>query len=76
MFNKVLLNHPRYVRAWIGLTVAYVRQGRVDEANKAGRELLSLDPKFGIEEWAKSKPFSDPLILNVFKSDLFSAGLP
>lgn len=75
VFNKVLLNHPRYVRAWIGLTVAYVRQGRIDEAKKAGRQLLTLDPKFGIEEWAKSKPFSDPLILKGFKADLVSAGL-
>ena len=76
VFNKVLLNHPRYERAWIGITVAYIRQGRAEEARMSARELLSLDPKFSIEEWAKSKPFSNPRMLEEFKSDLFSAGLP
>lgn len=76
VFNKVLLNHPKYARAWIGLTAAYVRQGRVDEAKEAAKELLLLDPKFGVEEWGKSKPFSDARILDAFKSDLFAAGLP
>jgi class 3 adenylate cyclase/Flp pilus assembly protein TadD len=76
VFNKVLLNHPDYARAWIGLTATYVRQGRVRDARDAAKTLLSLDPGFAIEDWAKSRPFSDGQILEAFKSDLALAGLP
>jgi TolB-like protein len=76
VFNKVLRNHPKYARAWIGLTVAYVRQGRLEEAQDCARRLQSLDPKFSVEEWASSKPFSEERILEGFKSDLVTAGLP
>lgn len=76
VFNKVLLSRPKYVRAWIGLTAAFVRQGRIDEARESAKELLLLDPQFGVEEWAKSKPFSDEHILEGFKLDLIAAGLP
>jgi len=76
IFNKVLLNRPRYARAWIGLTVAYVRQGRIDEAKETAHQLLMLDPHFSVEEWSRSKPFNDTRILESFKSDLVTAGLP
>lgn len=76
VFNKVLLNRPKYARAWIGLTAAYMRQGRIDEAKQSAHELIKLDPHFSVEEWSRSKPFNDARILEGFKSDLFSAGLP
>jgi tetratricopeptide (TPR) repeat protein len=75
LYREVLQHHPNYVRAWIGLTLSLVRQGRVGEAKLAAEYLLSLDPAFTAAEWAKSRPFNDEELLKSFVRDLCAAGL-
>jgi adenylate cyclase len=75
IFKQVIKNHPNYARAWIGLTVAFVRQKKSHEAQNSARTLLDLDPRFTVEEWASSRPFKDAALLERFVSDLRKAGL-
>ncbi|WP_192357576.1 adenylate/guanylate cyclase domain-containing protein [Mesorhizobium mediterraneum] len=75
VFKEVLKNHPDYARAWIGLTVALVRQGSIRDAEASAKTLMTLDPRFTINGWAKSRPFSNNTILEHFTSDLRAAGL-
>jgi tetratricopeptide (TPR) repeat protein len=75
IYREVLQHHPNYVRAWIGLTVSLVRQGRLSEAKRSAEQLLSLDPTFTAAEWAKSRPFNDEQLLQGFIKDLRAAGL-
>jgi class 3 adenylate cyclase/TolB-like protein/Tfp pilus assembly protein PilF len=76
VFRSVIRNHGDYVRAWIGLTAALVRQGRTQDARDSARVLMDLDPDFSIDAWTRSKPFSDAAILDRFARDLRAAGLP
>lgn len=76
VFRSVIRNHGDYVRAWIGLTAALVRQGRIQDARDSARVLMDLDPDFSIDAWTRSKPFSDAAILDRFARDLRAAGLP
>jgi class 3 adenylate cyclase/tetratricopeptide (TPR) repeat protein len=75
IFRQVTQYYPDYVRAWIGLAIALHRQGKAAEAAQAAETVLSLDPRFTAEEWAKSRPFSDPALLDRFVSDLRETGL-
>ena len=64
------------VRAGLGVSILPCYTADLDSDLVRLDEKPFLDPKFSIEEWAKSKPFSNPRMLEEFKSDLFSAGLP
>jgi adenylate cyclase len=75
VYREVIRSHPDYARAWIGLTVALVRQGRMEEAAEAADTMLSLDPLFTTAEWARSRPFSHEETLSRFVADLRAAGL-
>jgi tetratricopeptide (TPR) repeat protein len=76
IYRELLQHHPNYARAWIGLTVALVRQGRMSEARKSADNLVSLDPGFTAGQWARSRPFNDERLLQSFVKDLRAAGLP
>jgi class 3 adenylate cyclase/TolB-like protein/Flp pilus assembly protein TadD len=75
VLREVIRSHPHYARAWIGLTVALVRQGRLGEAAQAAETMLSLDPLFTTADWARSRPFSHPETLSRFIAELRAAGL-
>jgi TolB-like protein/Flp pilus assembly protein TadD len=75
VYREVISSHPNYARAWIGLTVALVRQGRMREAAQAADRMLALDPLFTTADWARSRPFSHQETLARFLADLRAAGL-
>jgi tetratricopeptide (TPR) repeat protein len=76
IYGEVIQHYSNYARAWIGLTVALVRQGKMKEAKHRADTLLSLDPHFTSAEWGRSRPFNDEQLLAAFIADLKSAGLP
>jgi tetratricopeptide (TPR) repeat protein len=75
MFRTVLEHYPKYVRAWIGVSVALIRQSKEKEAQTAAEQVLLLDPSFSSAAWARSRPFSDDKLLEAFVADLRAAGL-
>jgi len=75
-YQSLLSEHPDYVRAHIGLSAVHVRQGRLGDARKAARAVLSLDPNFKTEDWGRHQPFSDKATIDAFIADLKAAGLP
>jgi adenylate cyclase len=76
IYREVLVHHPNYLRAWIGLAVTLNRQGKNREGKDAARTVLSLDPGFTSAEWAKSRPFQDKKLSDQFVSDLQAVGIP
>ena len=74
--REVVASHPGYVRAWLALTVALVRQDKVSEALRAASRVLDLDPKFTVTEWSHGRPFADEALLAAFARDMEKAGLP
>lgn len=76
IYREVLVHHPNYLRAWIGLAVTLNRQGKSNEGKEAARTVLTLDPAFTADEWAKSRPFQDKKLLNQFVKDLRAVGIP
>jgi tetratricopeptide (TPR) repeat protein len=76
IYREITQHHPDYVRAWIGLAMALNRQGKSKEAQLAADTVLGLDPHFTVQEWAHSRPFNDPSLLDRFVTDLKATGLP
>ena len=76
IYREVLNHHPNYERAWIGLAVALNRQGKIQEGKEAARTVMDLDPMFNAEEWAKSRPFQDDNLVQLFVRDLRAVGIP
>jgi adenylate cyclase len=76
IYRLVLEQYPRYARAWIGLSVALVRQDRSIEARSAAARVIELDPQFTVSKWGHSRPFSDETLLLGLMNDMLSSGLP
>jgi class 3 adenylate cyclase/tetratricopeptide (TPR) repeat protein len=75
IYREVIEHYPDYVRAWIGLAVTLNRLGKSKEARHAAQSILALDPHFTVQEWAQSRPFNDPALLDHFIADLRETGL-
>ena len=67
IYREVIQHYPDYVRAWIGLAIALQRQGKSREAVHAAETVLAFDPHFTAQEWAQSRPFNDPSLLERFR---------
>ncbi len=76
IFREVVQYHPSYYRAWLGLAIALTRQGKSIEAKHAAESVLSIDPHFTAQEWARSQPFRDADLLARFVADMRATGLP
>lgn len=72
IFETVIKNDADYVRAYIGLAVALFRQGRVNEARKAYRELAVIDPGFQPEGWIAQNLNFNPKDSEQFMADLLA----
>lgn len=73
VFEAVIRNDADYVRAYIGLAVALLRQGRTDEARKAYHALVVMDPGFQPEGWIAQNLNFNPKESEQFISDLMAA---
>jgi hypothetical protein len=74
-FLSVVKHHPDYVRAHLGLAVAYCRLGLMEDALGAAMEVRRMDPQFTIEQWAQDRPYTDPAVIDAFIADMRRAGL-
>jgi hypothetical protein len=43
----------------MGLAAAYSKLGREEDAHAAAAEVLRIDPKFSLEQWAKTHMYRD-----------------
>jgi Tfp pilus assembly protein PilF len=73
VFETVIKGDPDYIRAYIGLAVALMRQGRTNEARKTYRELVVMDPSFQPEGWMAQNLNFNPRESEQFMSDLLAA---
>jgi tetratricopeptide (TPR) repeat protein len=58
------------------LAAVYAHLGRHDEARSEAEEFMKINPKFSIEEWARTEPHTDPDELQRYVIGLHKAGLP
>ena len=58
------------------LAITYAQLGRLEEARAEANEFLNVYPKFSIERWAKTEPYTNPADLEHHIDGLRKAGLP
>ena len=67
---------PDNVDARVVLAAAFVETGRLEAAQQAAQEILSIDPRLTLARFAASRPHRDPAVLKRIVESLRSAGLP
>jgi tetratricopeptide (TPR) repeat protein len=75
IYKRLLQDQPNHLLGNIGLTAAYSRMGRVEEARAQAAEVLRINPKFSLEEWAKTQRFKNPDYAAASLDALRKAGL-
>jgi adenylate cyclase len=73
--EEVLKRDRDNLDALLVLAGARATLGRMEEANKATREVFRVKPGFTLEEFAKSQPYKDPRTLERVIAMLRKAGL-
>jgi adenylate cyclase len=74
-FRKALNCAPDSQFSHIGLTATYSKLGRGEEARAAAAEVLRINPKFSLKQWAKTHMYKDQADLDHFVEALRRAGL-
>jgi len=72
--KKALQREPNTHFPYIHMAISYIRLGLEEEARAAATEILTIDPKFSLERYAKILPFPQPMADRVIE-DLRKAGL-
>lgn len=70
VFERVIAADPDYMRAYIGLSVARLRQGRLEPAAEAYRALCVIVPGFQPESWVTKNLNFNPQEAELFIADL------
>jgi adenylate cyclase len=68
--------NPRFTANLRFLTASLAATGQIDEAKKAARDLLAVDPGFSALAFARTHAFRDPAKRQQFAEHLIQAGLP
>jgi len=74
-FKKAIEREPGDIFANIFLTATYSMAGREKEARAAAAEVLKINPKFSLEQFAKVHPYKDPATKERLIDPLRKAGL-
>jgi adenylate cyclase len=72
--KKALQCEPNSQIPYRSLVISYIRLGREEEARAAAAEIVRINPKFSLENFAKVSPFTQPLAGQMIE-DLQKAGL-
>jgi len=72
--KKALQREPNSQFPYIHMAISYIRLGREEEARAAAAEILSINPEFSLERYAKILPFTQSVADRVVE-DLRKAGL-
>jgi adenylate cyclase len=68
--------NPELMVGRIYLTALLIRSGRQEDAEWEATEILTLNPDFSVERWARTQPYQDLDQLSRLGDDLRRAGLP
>ena len=74
-YKKALLLSPDMFFAHLSLASAYIAMGREKEARAEAAEVLRINPKFSLDNYAKMLPFRDRSVADKFIGSLRQAGL-
>jgi adenylate cyclase len=72
--KKALQREPNSQFPYIHMAISYLRLGREEEARAAAADLLRINPKFSLERYAQTLPFTKPVADGIV-ADLRKAGL-
>jgi adenylate cyclase len=75
VYKKGLQAEPGDLFTHLGLTVAYFKSGREDEASKQAAEVMKLHPKFSLDDFGKIFHLKDQSIADDYIASLRKAGL-
>jgi len=73
--KKAIEREPRDIMSYIVLASTYSMAGREKEARAAADEVLKINPKFSLEQFAKIHPYKDPATKERYIDSLRKAGL-
>jgi tetratricopeptide (TPR) repeat protein len=73
--KKAIEREPRDIMSYIVLASTYSMAGREKEARAAADEVLKINPKFSLEQFAKIHPYKDPATKERYIDALRKAGL-
>jgi tetratricopeptide (TPR) repeat protein len=72
--KKALQREPNTQFPYIHMAISYIRLGLEEEARAAAAEVLTINPKFSLERYAKILPLPQPVADRIIE-DLRKAGL-
>jgi adenylate cyclase len=73
--KKALLSSPKNTFSHMVMVATYISLGREEEARAEAQEVLRIDPKFSLANWAKRLPFKNQTDREHFFAALGKAGL-
>ncbi|MEW6375810.1 MAG: hypothetical protein AB1502_08475 [Thermodesulfobacteriota bacterium] len=73
--KKAIEREPRDIMSYIVMTSTYSMAGREKEARAAAAEVLKINPRFSLEQFAKIHPYKDPATKDRYIESLRKAGL-
>jgi len=73
--RKAIKQEPNDPLSYIVMASCYGLSGRMEEARVAATEVLRINPKFSLEQFAKATPHKDPHLRERFIDSLRKAGL-
>jgi tetratricopeptide (TPR) repeat protein len=74
-YEKSLGVNPNFLPAHLGLTATYILSDKAAEAKVAATQVLSIDPKFSLEHFAKTRPYKNKADIDHYVAALRKAGL-
>jgi adenylate cyclase len=75
VYKKGLQTEPGDLFTHLGLTVAYFKSGREEEASKQAAEVMKLHPKFSLDDFGKIFHLKDQSIADDYIASLRKAGV-
>jgi adenylate cyclase len=74
--EKAISGHPDLSHAYLQLAASYSSLNRPEEARKAVKEFLRLNPGFSLDLYANTLPYKNQQKLDKYINALRKAGLP
>lgn len=76
VFTEHLKREPGFRFSRVELVTTYAEMGRFIEARRMAKEVLRIEPRFSLKNWARSLPYQDRAIAARELRALRQAGLP
>jgi adenylate cyclase len=75
-YKKALHLNPKDSLSKPGLAVAYSLLGREEEARAMASEILMINPRFSVKQWAMGAPYKNRADIALFADTMRKIGLP